>query len=470
MWRKPATSALKAIDDVKGRVVEAELKRFDAGQLAARLVADVPPDSAGAVIDQLKLLGKVARLEIHRQETNSDGTNTTTATTPLKTERKATRLLISIYNLANVAPRRTTNVSLAAADVETAYTALATAAKSNGGRVVTSALDRGDPVKATGSLVLEFPPDKFEAAMTALHAQGDVLKLTLTENPDTQNSTEAKQGLTVQLVSLAAVPPRENIQQTLAATDVPTAYQAVLNAANTAHARVQSAQLNEQDRQNVTADLQLEIPRTAQVDFDKAVTAAGGSIARTSNRAAEAEGTVDSKVSLHLSITSADHLAPRETTRLQVETTDVDKSAADAQAAAVSAGGRVLEASVTKDHGKGLARVILDLPLDKAGEVLQQVRGEGTVRGIDASRDPQAPAGALAHAQIFVEFTTGEAIVADQTGPWASVRQGLSTSITGLLWSLQWVIVGVCLIVPWVGIGWVGWKVWKRRRPLKSGV
>jgi hypothetical protein len=464
---KARASALKAVDDAKGRIVEAELKRYDAGQLACRLVADVPPESAGAVIDQLKLLGKVARLEVHRQQTTKDGTSAVAGDTPLHTERKPTRLLISIYNLANVAPRRTTNVNLAATDVESAYTALTSAAKSSGGRVVTSNLDRGDPVKATGSLTLEFPPDKFELAMTALHAQGDVLKLTLTENPDTQNSTEAKQGLTVQLVSLASVPARETMQQTIAAGDVPAAYQAVLSAISAAHARVQSAQLNEQDRQNITADLELELPRIAEADFDKAVAAAGGTIARTSSQSADAEGTVDSKIQLHLSITSSDHLAPRETTKLQVEVADVDKSAGDIQAAAFSAGGRVLEATVSKDHGKGTARIVLDLPLEKTGDILQQTRGQGTVRGIDSSRDPQAPSGPMAHGQLFIEFDTPDAIVADQTSPWASVRQGLSTSVTGLLWSLQWVIVGLCLIGPWAGIGWIAWKV--KARLTKAG-
>jgi hypothetical protein len=226
--------------------------------------------------------------------------------------------------------------------------------------------------------------------------------------------------------------------------------------------------LNEQDRQNVTADLQLELPRSAEADFDKALASAGGTISRTSTRAAEAEGTVDSKLSLHLSITSADHLSPRETTKLQMETADVDKSAATAQAAALAVGGRVLEATVTNDHGKGDAKIILDLPLDKSNDVLQQIRSVGTIHGIDSSRDPQAPTGPLAHAQIWVEFTTGEAIVADQSGPWASVRQGLSTSITGLLWSLQWVIVGLCLIVPWAAIAWIGWKI--KGRMMKSRV
>jgi hypothetical protein len=119
----------------------------------------------------------------------------------------------------------------------------------------------------------------------------------------------------------------------------------------------------------------------------------------------------------------------------------------------------VLESNIIKDHGKGIARIILDVPLDKSADLLNQVRSAGTVRGIDASRDPQAPTGPLAHGQIFVEFRTAEAIVADQTGPWASVRQGLSTSITGLLWSLEWVVVGLCLIGPWLLVGWVGWKV-----------
>ena len=453
---------------MKGRIVEAQLTRFDAGQLAARLLVDVPPESAGVLIDQLKQLGKVARLDIHRQQTNTNGEATSSIATPLHTERKPTRMIISIYNLANIAPRRTTNVTLAAADVEAAYAALTTAAKSNGGRVVTSTLDRGDPAKASGSLVLEFPVDKFDAGLTTLHAQGDVLKLNLSENPDTQNSTEAKQGLTVRLISLAAVPPRETVQQTLAAPDVPTAYQAILSAANTAKAHVQTASLNEQDRQNITAEIQVEVPRTELANFDKSISAAGGTIARKSDRSADADGTVDSKVQLKLAILSADRLDPRQTTKMAVEVTDVDKSANDAKAAAITAGGRVLEASTSRDHGKGIARIVLDVPLDKAGELLRSIQGEGTVRGIDDASDPQAPSGSLAHAHIYVEFRTADTLVADQTGPWASVRQGLATSVNGLLWSLQWVVVGLCLIGPWAVVGWVGMKFWKRRKPVRA--
>jgi len=110
---KARTDALKAVDDVKGRVIESKLQRFDAGQLAAHITADFPRNPPGAVIDRLKQLGRVARLEVNRQQVAADGAD---RRAPLKVERKPTRLLISLYNVANVA-REATNVTLAAANV-----------------------------------------------------------------------------------------------------------------------------------------------------------------------------------------------------------------------------------------------------------------------------------------------------------------------------------------------------------------
>jgi hypothetical protein len=91
----------------------------------------------------------------------------------------------------------------------------------------------------------------------------------------------------------------------------------------------------------------------------------------------------------------------------------------------------------------------------------------GTIRDIDASRDAQAPSGPLAHAQIFAEFVTTDALVDDQSGPWARIRQGLGTSVNGLLWSLQWVVVGLCLIGPWAIIGWGIARFLRRRAAVK---
>jgi len=94
------------------------------------------------------------------------------------------------------------------------------------------------------------------------------------ENPDTQNTTDSKHGLTVQLVSLASVQPREAVQEALAATDVPTTYHTILDAANSAHARILTAQLNEQDKQNVSGQIDIEVMRTELDGVDKVVTGA----------------------------------------------------------------------------------------------------------------------------------------------------------------------------------------------------
>ena len=453
-------AAIKAIDDAHGRVVEAELKRLDAGQLAAGITADVPPETAGATIDRLKQLGRVARLEVHRQQTATNG-----PVAGVRTERRPTRIVLSIYNLANVAPRRTTAVTLAAVDPEAAYAAVLALANP-GGRVVTSNLDRS--TSATGTVVLEVPPARLEAALAVVRSQGEVLKRTATENPDTQNTTDAKVGLTVSLVSLAAVPPRETVQQTVAAADVPAAYRAIASAA--AMGRVRVAELNEQDRQNVSAAIEVDLPRADLDGFDRAIAAAGDTVARSSARSADADDAVDSAVRIRLALTAADRLPPRETTTLGVEVTDVDRAAADAQAAAVAAGGRVVTADVDRSPaGPATAKVVLDVPLARAVDVVRDLRQLGTARGVDAARDATAPAGPLAHARVEVDLATADAIVADRGGPWANVRHGLSVGLAGLLWSLQLIVVGVCLLGPWALVAYAARRLWRWRTARRVG-
>ena len=61
---KARAEALKAIEEAKGRIVESDLKKHDAGQFAATIVAECRRTRPGRVIDRLKQLGRVARLEV----------------------------------------------------------------------------------------------------------------------------------------------------------------------------------------------------------------------------------------------------------------------------------------------------------------------------------------------------------------------------------------------------------------------
>ena len=146
---KAYAGAQTAIAEAKGRIVESELKKYEAGQLAAKLVCEVNPDNAGPLTDRLKQIGKMARLDIERKQTTQGGTG---APAGIKLDRKDTRFLISLYNLANVAPRQTTNLNLACRNVEEAYRQILARVEKAGGRVVSSNLNRPKAEQTTGTI------------------------------------------------------------------------------------------------------------------------------------------------------------------------------------------------------------------------------------------------------------------------------------------------------------------------------
>ena len=85
--------------------------------------------------------------------------------------------------------------------------------------------------------------------------------------------------------------------------------------------------------------------------------------------------------------------------------------------------------------------------------------------------------GKLARARIDVTFANAEAIVTPSKGLFSSVRQALSTSAAGLLWSLELVIIGLCFVVvyiaEWADRKWY-WasrlETWKIDRRHRAGV
>lgn len=359
-------AALKAIDDAKGRVIQSDLKRHDAGQFSAQVVADVSPDAAGALVDRLKQMGKVARFEVQRKQTTPDGT--TQPAVGARLERSETRINLSLYNLANVAPRQTTNLNLAAADVEAAYKAIAARVEKAGGRIVTSTLSRPQAEQVVGAIHFEVKSNDAEAVLSDVRALGDVVRLIVTENADTSNVTTAKQGFMVQ-------------------------------------------------------------------------------------------------------IADANHLPPRQTTALAIETADPDEALADLQSFATSAGGRVVESTLSQERGgQTIGKLVVEVPLAKSLELITHAKSQGSVRMVQSTKDAQGVDVSLARARVDMTFATSAGLVAPDQGLWSTIRRGLATSMTGLMWSLQLIIIGLCFVGPWVIVIALIWKVIKRRRNAPGSV
>lgn len=363
---KSRADAVKAIDDVKGRIIESTLQKLDAGQFTARIVAEVAPADSGPLVDRLRQLGRVVRLDIQKKQTDSGSPPSAgprTLDNQPRVEQAPSRLIISMYNLANVAPRMTTNLSLAGEDVEGTYRAILKRIVDASGRVLVSNLDRQDATRMTGNIQFEVKADQADAVLNDIRgsAKVQVLALSARENPDTANVTSAKHAFTVQLVPASQLPPRE-------------------------------------------------------------------------------------------------------TRSLTVQTSDVDAAVAHLAAAVTAGNGRMLDSNISQQSGGvTVARLAFDVPLDKLDSLIDSAKHEGTLRSAESSHDAQVPEGALSRGRVDLIFSTGETIVPPSGGFWQSIREGLSTSVKGLLWSLQLIVIGLCLIGPWVLLIWGGWK-WSRRR------
>jgi glycine cleavage system regulatory protein len=359
-------AAIKSIDDVKGRIVESTLQKLEAGQFAAHIVAEVAPESAGQVVDRLKQLGKMARLDIQRRQTTDPSKSQSGVQAPVRIELAPTKLIISMYNLANVAPRLTTNLNLAGDDVESIYRAILKRVADAGGRVVVSNLNRSDATNVTGSMQFEVKSADADAVLNDIRKDVQVLRLAVNENPDTANVTTAKQAFTVQVIPTAQVPPRQ-------------------------------------------------------------------------------------------------------TRSLSVQISDVEVGMQSINAALAGVGARLSDSNLQQDaEGRSVARLGIDVPLGKVEQLLDVARKLGRVRVSESSENPQVPEGPLARARINLVLGSGETIIPAQGGFWSSIREGLSTSVKGLMWSLELIVIGLCLVGPWVGLVWGGWRLAKRSRGQKA--
>ncbi|MDP9175211.1 MAG: DUF4349 domain-containing protein [Planctomycetota bacterium] len=566
---KARTEALKAIDQAKGRIIQSDLKKFDAGQLAATITASVSPDASGLVVDRLKQLGRVARLDISRKQS---APGNATVPSGIKVDRQDTQLIISLYNLANVAPRETTNLALASEDVEKSYHAIIARVADAGGRIVDSSLNRAKPDQISAAINFEAPADKADAVLADVRAQGEVMHLTVAENPDAANVTASKRGFSMTLVSLATVAPRETITSTvMPAGDLANAYHSVLEGVHATGANVTTAQLTEQNSRSALATLVFDVARVhldeIQQTISKALGSEGSVLVRQSARSTDTENTIDSKVQLNLTFISADTLGPREsigrvlavadvasayekilaaaqqasakitgakldqsnpqqihgeldmvipkagidavekvivdtkaavisravnrssdvnstteektefrlviddldqlpprqTTTMGIEVADPEKDCGDIQAAAIAAGGRVLDQNIAKSD-RYVAHVVIDVPIKSAGEFINRARAMGDVKNIEQNKNNDVPDADFVHARIDLTLTGQSQIVDSDTGLWTSFKAGLHTSITGLLYSLEMIVIGLCLLTPWAAVLWVGWKFLRRGR------
>lgn len=315
----------KEVDDAKGRVTKSELKQLSAGQFNATLNFEVSPETGGPIRDRLRQLGRVARLEIDRLQQADGG-----AVVPkdAKVKRGDTIFIVQLYNLANIAPRETATLSVAVPDVPTAYNAMRDAIAKAAGRVQVAQLNETDKQNITAQLNFDVKRTEEGALRAALAAAGDATSRQVVRAPESDTVTDSKILYQVTLYPVARLRPRDSITQQVAVQDVAASYSAIREVVTAAKGRILASQLDENDKQNVTASLDFEVRRADEVSVKAALEAAGETVSRQISHAAENEAATDSKVLYSLKLLPANRLKPRETTTLGLEVADVENTMA----------------------------------------------------------------------------------------------------------------------------------------------
>lgn len=459
---KAQQEAHQAIAEAKGRVTKSELKQHAAGQFQCVILFETSPEAAGPLRDRLKQLGVVVRLEAGRTQ-QSEGP----AGRPLdvKVTRNDVQFNVSLFNVVNIAPRETTQLHLACVDAEAIYKNILHRVGKANGRVVTHKLDRQRNEQTTGQIVFEVRTVEADAILSDLKGYGEVMRLNVNENPDTNNVTNSKRGFHVQLWALGTVQPRETVRINLVAADVPAAYRKLQEAIAKSEGRVLNAELNEADKRNIWAQLNFDVRRVKESSIESAFEDCGEVFSRTAARSNDKENTIESKVALEVRVIHVANLAPRVTHNLIIEVQDVEKTAALLTALTNESKGRMHANQISQEKsGRVVSKQILDVPLASAAAILDKIKGVGTIRSLEALPNLQAPDGNLAVARLDVALTNQPPIVAKDGGVTDSFRNALSMSLKALLWSASFVATGLVVIGPWALLAWCLWKVAQRLR------
>ena len=291
---------------------------------------------------------------------------------------------VSLVDADFIQPRETVTLRISAIDVPAAYQKLRealdkTKAKT---RVLTAQLNEQDKRNITAQLDFTFSRADEGALQTALNQAGETLSKQVTRLAESNIVTDAKVLARVELIHADTIQPRETLNIRIAADDLRGAFQKLRGAVLAAKARVVSAQVNEQDRQNITAQIDFSYPRQDEAVIQTALTAAGETLARMVTRLPDGPLVTDAKVLVKVELLPTDALMPRESANVTIAAADVSSVYETLRSLAFKLKGKVIIAKIDQeDRGTVRAQLAFTFPrgdeavvqtaLSAAGETLQ---------------------------------------------------------------------------------------------------
>ncbi|HEX8915604.1 MAG TPA: DUF4349 domain-containing protein, partial [Humisphaera sp.] len=449
------TALLDAAKAAGARTIGSSLNLSDRSNPTGTLMFSVAREKAAAFETALRGAGLLVSRTANRQQ---DGVTTVDNRVGFR---------VTVIDEGKLIARETVRTRVASRTVGETYRRLVAAAQRAGARVVRSDLNENDLLRPTGSITFAIDrqaANEFEAAM-AKDKDALVVTRNTERRAEQQDVVEQKVGYDVTVVAERTLTPREVRSMVVVAPSARDRYAKALETAVAADAYVLTSQLVREGESGVYGELDLVIERRRLPEFEAALTGGADVFGRDVARSVD-PSSADHLIRVRTVIRDADRQSPRQTYDLTVATKDVDKAVGDLEALAAQVGGRKVDSQRrTNEQGQDEGVIVLNVPLNRAGEVVNAARAAGHTTQASSNRDDRVPEGALSRATLTVRLQAAPTVGASR-GLGETLREGVNTGLTGLVVGLKYIIMGLLLVVPVLLVAWVVVRLFRgpRRR------
>jgi hypothetical protein len=393
---KAHQTAMTAVEEMKGRITRSDLKQHSAGQLQSILCADIPPAKKDAFRDLLKSLGIVSAHEENQSQHAEGGTG---RAPELKPRMSDVHFDVTMNNTANIRPRVSADLKIATSDVPGAYAKLLDEIARAKGQVRDGKLNEQDKLNINAQLDFNVPSAQKQAIDKVLADIGPVLERVNIRASVSEISTEKKFGYTVLLRDFASIPPSKAVVQIIAAVDVPGSYAKLQEAMAKAKAQVVTANLSEQDKLNINAQLDFTVLTEEKAPIDKLLAEIGTVLTRTNVQAPMNQLSTARKFGYTLVLRDLASIPPNKATEMKVAVNDVPASYAKFLEAIAKAKGKVADAKMNEQDKLHITAVLaFSVPSEEKAGIDKLLAEIGTVL---SRNNVQAPLNQLATPKKF---------------------------------------------------------------------
>ncbi|MCS7045546.1 MAG: DUF4349 domain-containing protein, partial [Gemmataceae bacterium] len=437
---------------LKGQVRGGNLNEMDRLDIHAQLDFDLFSSDRKAMDDFLAKLGDVV-----------SRTTARAVPTAIATDRR-TAYRLTLRNLSNIQPRESFTLQIAVPDVPAAFRALEAEVAKVKGQVRASQLNEQDKSNVTAVLNFDVAGADRQLFEQLFSKLGDVMVRNTHRAPPNELATERKVGYRLTLKSVNSVPPREVFQLQAVTTDVPGTFRQLQEAVAQAKGHVRSANLDEQDKLNVSATLHFDVEVGERSGIDKVLEATSDVFTKVVSKTLN-EAATDRKVGYRLTLVNAAALLPREKVMIFIDVKDTRQAGTSLKDIVRAAGGTVVEEQ-PELLPSGARKVLFafNVPVANKDEVVRKFENVGEVRLIKPTRNPKAPETKLSLAHVDVQIASPAPIVPSDQGLTPRLRTSLEYSFWALIWSASVIVMGLMVVLPWALVVWAGVKLVRRWR------